>query len=184
MLVQLCFKIIILINIVSSILSGLSRDGVIILPGTSVGNFLISQWRDQQNQDSIHFFKWTNQWFLYYLCILRVMQSSCYCAIWGQTNEMFLRLNQVNDMNLFPRLFLKRYYMEFVDLPLVGLSFPVWFRRPTSGCNLSFCWGINMNHQRHEACTGDKSCGFMNVSSSPFIPGHCIDLLSLTYATK
>ena len=84
----------------------------------------------------------------------------------------------------FIDFFFRRYCIEFVHLPFVALSFPVWFRRPTSGCDLPFCWGINMNQQHHKVCTGDKTFGFMGVPSSPLIPGQCADHLSLTYTTK
>lgn len=56
----------------------------------------------------------------------------------------------------FIDFFFRRYCMKFVHLPFVCLSFPVWFRRSTSGCNLSFCWGINMNQQHIRFALGTK----------------------------
>lgn len=154
-------------------LSGLLRRAVTILPVTLIGNYfqfplLISQWRSQQNWDSIHFLQWMDQWFFFFLLFSAVLMLYCHyanCAMWGKTNEIFLRLDQVTHVNLFHKIFWKRSCTGFVDLFFEVLSFPEQFRRPTASCTLSFCWGTDMNQLHSETCTGDRSCGFMNVLS-------------------
>lgn len=72
-------------------------------------------------------FIFANEWlgdFYIVLSILTVILSLCYCANQGQTNELFLRLDQVTHMKLFHRTFGKRSCMEFVDLVFEVLSFP------------------------------------------------------------
>lgn len=88
-------------------LSRLFSGGVTVLPETS--ETTSSSLNGETNRTRTRY-TFLNEWisdFYIVLCILRVILSSGYCASWEQTNEMFLRLDQVNNMNLFHKNFLK-----------------------------------------------------------------------------
>jgi hypothetical protein len=165
-----------LLNITSSIFGSWFGSGVTRLLGTLVGNyllFLLLLWMEKLTEPGFNTLLKNEKICDFHRIVNILIVLSLFL---GQASDMFLRLDQVSNMSLFHRIYLKRNCIVFMNLPFEILNFRVRFRKPSfdQGTDMNKSWSLSW-----EQIPWRPECAWTPSTQHPASSSLCNVLISL-----